>query len=490
MFTVTAMLFAVTVFGQTNKQDSLHIIKDDRSINYFELTNNAATIALTPFAQHGFATVQVNNTSGNFKRPMQAEVSNEINIATGGFKKLQGWAFKTNFAYTKQYDKNIAWSGVANAYEGNPFIWADSSVGNWERDHIKAAISIAAPLVFKKLQTGITVDYQIGSGARITEPKPFYRQRTIALQPGLNWQVTPKKSVGITGKINFIQEENELGFFSSSNVLLYRIRGYGTFSKAPFVNGERKRKGTDLQATLHYQQPLGKYQFLVSAYAAQRDEEINEGVATQLPAGFFTEIKFGGNAMLQTGNAAKGKSILVNYQLKNGYADDVIFRAESASYNEHLLQANVSVWHTSNTKKTLWQFTAQPQFKFIDNTDQATTTQLTAATIGISFKANWRKQLKPNIHLQLQPFAGYYYVANSEFINQRPNIITKNIILPDYEFFAADYAQFGALIMLEINQPSKNIIHAFSVKTDNMMATNTILFTGRNNFQFNYSIIF
>ena len=53
MFTVTAMLFAVTVFGQTNKQDSLHIIKDDRSINYFELTNNAATIALTPFAQHG-----------------------------------------------------------------------------------------------------------------------------------------------------------------------------------------------------------------------------------------------------------------------------------------------------------------------------------------------------------------------------------------------------------------------------------------------------
>ena len=203
-----------------------------------------------------------------------------------------------------------------------------------------------------------------------------------------------------------------------------------------------------------------------------------------------TEIKFGGNAMLQNGNAAKGKAILVNYQLKNGYADDVIFRAESASYNEHLLQANVSVWHTSNTKKTLWQFTAQPQFKFIDNTDQATTTQLTAATIGISFKANWRKQLKPNIHLQLQPFAGYYYVANSEFINQRPNIITKNIILPDYEFFAADYAQFGALIMLEINQPSKNIIHAFSVKTDNMMATNTILFTGRNNFQFNYSIIF
>jgi len=490
MLAVTALFFAVAANGQTNKQDSLHIIKDDRLINYFELTNNAATIALTPFAQHGFATVNVNNTSGNFRRPMQAEASNEINIATGGFKKLHGWAYKTNFTYTKQYDKNIAWSGVANAYEGNPFIWADSSIGNWERDHIKAAISIAAPVVFKKLQTGLTLDYQIGSGARITEPKPFYRQRTIALQPGINWLIATNKSVGITGKINFIQEENELGFFSNGNVLLYRIRGYGTFSKAPFVNGERKRKGTDLQATMHYQQPFGKYQLLVSAYAAQRDEEINEGVAIQQPAGFFTEIKFGGNAMLQTGNAAKGKSILVNYQVKNGYADDVIFRAESASYNEHLLQAIISIWHTSNTQKSLWQFTATPEFKFIDNTDQATLTQLTAATVGGSFKANWRKQIKPNIHLQLQPFAGYYYVADSEFINQRPNVITKNIILPDYRFFATDHARYGAFIMLEINKARKNIIHSFFLKTDNTLAANNILFTGRNNFQFNYSIIF
>ena len=490
LYAFAALLCAANATGQTNKKDSLHILQDNKTINYFELTDNAATIALTPFAEHGFATVHVNHTSGNFRRPMEAEASNLINIATGGFKKKNGWMYKSNFAYTKQYDKNIAWSGVANAYEGNPFIWADSSVGNWERDHIKAAISVAAPVIFKKLQTGLTLDYQVGSGARITEPKPFYRQRYIALQPGINWLIASNKSIGITGKINFIQEENELGFYSNNNVLLYRIRGYGTFSKAPFVNGERKRKGTDLQATAHYQQQLGKYQVLLSAYAAQRDEEINEGVAIQQPTGFFTEIRFGGNAMVQTGNATKGKSMSVAYQIRNGYADDVIFRAESASYNEHLLQANISLWYASNASKSLWQFTLSPAFKFIDNTDQATLTQLTAATVGANFKANWRKQLKPNIHLQLQPFAGYYYVADSEFINQRPNIITKNIVLPDYQFFATNHAKFGALAVLEINQIKTKLVHSFSVIINNTLSTNNTMLNGRNNFQFNYSLIF
>ncbi len=490
-FTLVALLCVTNVIAQSNKQDSLHALVDNRIFNYFNVTNNPATIQQSSLVEHGVATALGSHINGNYKRPMEAEATNLLSIHLGGFKKVNEWSYKTSFSYIKQYDKEIAWSGVADAYEGNPFIWADSSVGNWERDHINASISVAAPLVFKKLQTGLTVDYQIGSGARISEPKPFYRKRKIALQPGINWILSPKKSFGITGKIHFIQEENELGFYSNNNVLLYRLRGYGTFSKAPFVNGERKRLGTDLQATIHYQQQLGKYQLLLSGFAAQRDEEINEGVATQIPAGFFTEIRFGGNALVQTGNPKKGKSIAVAYQLKNGYADDLIFRAESASYNTHTLNAPINVWCTSSNLKTLWQFTLEPQFKFIDNTDQATLTQLTATNFGASFKANWRKQIKSNIHVQIQPTAGYYYVPSSEIINQRQNVITKNIVLPDYQFFATNTTLIGSVVTFEFNTPKSKLYHQIGVTTNHVFAnTNTSFFNGRNNLQFNYSIIF
>jgi hypothetical protein len=487
---MVALLTTLNAKAQISKLDSLQVIQDNRFLNYFELTKNAATLGLNSFVQNGYANVNIANTNGNFRQPMEAEATNQFNVVTGGFKKLNGWLYKTNFTYSKQYDKNIAWSGVADAYEGNPFIWADSSSGNWERDHIKTTFSVAAPIVLKKIQTGLTIDYQIGSGARITEPKPFYRNRNIAFQPGINYLIMPNKSVGFTGKINFIQEENELGFFSNNNVLLYRLRGFGTFSKSPFVSGERKRRGTDIELTAHYNHQFGKYQFLMSGFAAQRDEEINEGVAIQQATGFFTEIRFGGKAALLTGNALNGKSIVLNYQIKNGYADDIIFRAESASFSEYKVVAEINFWKSLADSKSLWQFTASPQYRFINNTDQATLTQFNASNIGANFTVNFRKPINSRFDIQIKPYVGYFLTNNSDIINQRPNVITENLILPNYEFLASNYGQFGSLLSLNVKPSNSNTLHTISAGANQSFVSNSILFTNRNNFQFNYSIIF
>jgi hypothetical protein len=464
LYCVFAALFsAANTSGQMTKQDSLHVFQDNRAVNYFDLTGNAATIDMTPFAQQGFAKISAITINGDFRRPMEAEASNPISLATGGFKKINGWSYLTNFTYTKQYDTNIAWSGVADAYEGNPFIWADSSVGNWERDHIRATISIAAPVILKKLQTGLTLDYRIGSGARISEPKPFYRKRYFAIQPGLNWLLSKNNSAGLTGKVDFLQEENELGFYSEDNVLLYRLRGYGTFSKSPFVSGERKRKGVDLQTTAHYQQQWRKYNLLLSAFIARRNEEINEGIAIQQQAGFFNEVRFGGNAVMQSGNATKGKSLLISYLIKSGFADDIIFRAQSASYRKQLLASDISTWHTSDFSNSVWQFTLSPEISFIDNTDQATRTQLTATTVGSGFKVNWRKKVRQNVYLQLQPSVGYYHFLSGGFTNRTPNTITENIVRPDFDFFATNRTEIGTLVSVEVKPAKATIIHSLSI---------------------------
>lgn len=485
-----ANLLAINTFGQNSLQDSLHLLRDNRALNTFVLSTNPATLSKKIYPQYGYVNVGTNSCNGNFIRPMEANSTSQINVETGGFNILKGWAYNVFFNYQKQFDQDLAWSGIANAYEGNPFVWADSSGGNWERDHIKTSINVAAPIVFKKLRAGLTLNYEVGSGARLSEPKPFYRQRYLALQPGITWTLSPRKSIGIGGKINFMQEENELGFFGNSNVLLYRLRGFGTFSKAPFVSGERKRKGTDLQTNVHYQHYYNDYQWFISAFAAQRKEEVIEGVAIQQPTGYFTEIKYGGNTVLQKGNAQKGKSVMIAYQLKNGYADDVIFRAGSASYSEHLLNVDLSVWNTKLLTKTLLQFTLSPALRATDYTDQATLTKFMATNVGSSLKANWRRQLSPNIHLQLQPQLGYFQVILNSLINQRPNVITQCLILPDYHFFASSFTQFGGLVILEVNQPKARILHTFSFQNFNRSVVNSPIFSNRNNVQVNYSIIF
>ena len=485
-----ANLLAINTFGQTLKQDSLHLLRDNRILNTFVLSTNPATLSQKIYPQYGYVNVGANSLIGNFRRPMEANSTFQINVETGGFKVLKGWAYNVFFNYHKQFDHDLAWSGIANAYEGNPFVWADSSVGNWERDHIKTSINVATPIVFKKLRAGLTLNYEVGSGARLSEPKPFYRQRYLTLQPGVTWTLSQKKTIGIGGKINFLQEENELGFFGNSNVLLYRLRGFGTFSKAPFVSGERKRKGADLQTNVHYHHYHNDYELFISAFAAHREEEVIEGVAIQQPTGYFTEIKYGGNTVLQKGNTQNGKSVTIAYQLKNGYADDVIFRAESASYSEHILNVNLSVWNTKLLKKTLLHFTLSPALRTTDYTDHATLTKFMATNLGSSLKVNWRKQLLPNVNLQLQPQLGYFHVISNSFINQRPNVITQSLILPDYNFFASSFTQFGGFAVLEVNQPMAGILHTFSFLNVNRFVVNNPFFSNRNNVQINYSIIF
>jgi hypothetical protein len=490
-FTLSALAFTLSCANaQTSRLDSLHIFNDQRIIDVFSQTQNPAVLSNFPLPEHGYAQAGASMINGDFKRPMDAESMAQLQMSTGGFKRYKGWSYKSMFSYQKQFDVNTAWSGVMNAYEGNPFIWVDSSAGDWERDHISATINVATPVIFNKMNAGFSVDYNIGTGARSTDPKPFYRSRHIAMQPGIEWQSSAKSSLGMTGKISFIQEENELGFYSSNNVLLYRLRGFGTFSKVPFVSGERKRNGTEVKGLLHYRRQYARHQLSINGYASQKYESVTEGVAILQNTGYFTEIHFGGSADIQKGDAQRGQSLSLGYELIEGYADDVIFRAESAGYTTHRMTGDISMWNTGADKKRIWQLTFSPSFSLMDISDLATRTQLTVTTLGVECQVNWRKTVSRNAQLQIRPVIGYHKPLQKELGIQNANVITKNLIEPDFAFFSTSYAQIGSLIMIDIGKPGDKFAHILKVQGEKLLVADYSPFNGRNRFHIGYTIIF
>ncbi|MEJ7827477.1 MAG: DUF6850 family outer membrane beta-barrel protein [Segetibacter sp.] len=75
----------------------------------------------------------------------------------------------------------------------------------------------------------------------------------MALRPGITYQVSSNEEVGNTGAAGFAKEENEIGnLTNSSNVLLYRLRGFGNFTRALFVSGERRRYEMRWQGAAHF----------------------------------------------------------------------------------------------------------------------------------------------------------------------------------------------------------------------------------------------
>ena len=482
-------VFNQTVTAQRTALDSVQIIQDNRSLDVYGLTQNVIYVeGLRP--QKGYASANIFNEFGGFRQPMQASSMSQYKAETGGFKKMNHWGYNGHFAYKKTYENTVKWSGVYDAYDDNPFIWADSSQGNWQRDEIKAKIGIIPPKITKNLSMGLQINYFISSGARLSEPKPFYRYRNIALQPALNYQLNQNQSLGIMGTIGFVVEENELGFYGNSgnNVLLYRLRGYGTFSKSPFVSGERKRIQDDLAVRIHYKKKSQNTEFLISAHASQRNDDITEGVALPQSIGFFTSIQYGGLVSFYKGNFNHGKSINLKISSKNGYADDVIFRAESASTIYQHLDIQGSKWHFNESKKTLTQFSITANYSSIDNTDQATRTKLLVSKIQFLGGINYRKQLNEKYRFNASVETGYSYVFDNSFVNRNLNTIIRELIIPNYLFHSSHFALFNAKLGMDIISKKSNITHSIFASTQNQVFTK--FDTQRTNLQLNYSILF
>ncbi len=474
------------VFAQRTAVDSLHVLNDNRITDSYAFTGNAATIAVhTP--QYGYARATASSRTGNFKRPLEPAVSSVYGLSTGGSRKTGNWNLLAEFSYQKSYDKKLAWSAVNDPYRGNPFIWADSSRGDWDRDEVTATIGASLRLT-KRVRAGLVVHYNTGTGARTSEPKPFYRSRDISLQPGVSYQLSPSEEIGVAGSAAFTQEENEIGYYSNSNVLLYRLRGYGTFSKSPFVSGERKRKGTSWKGTVHYLRRWKNYHLLVQANALQVDEEVFEGVARTQVTGYFTGINLGGKLRLSAGTAEKGRALEITAANKNGYADDMIFRAESASFIHHTLQAEWSCWKQHATG-TLLQWSLIPSLRYVDYTDQASYMQLITTTVGGALQFNYRKPLNNYLKLGLKPAAGYYHGVENNFTSRSRNVIVEEMIYPDYLFFASHFWKAGCLLELEFKPRQSPLSHWITLAGEMQGAVNGP-FSYRTIYQLQYSILF
>ncbi|MBX3239252.1 MAG: hypothetical protein KIT80_18365 [Chitinophagaceae bacterium] len=435
---------------------------------------------------HGYAYLSGISVSGDLRRPMEPGSTRTATAATGGYKAIAGWGFKGHFDYKKTFDKALAWSNVHHAYEGNPFLWADSNIGKWLRDEVNAAVAIAAPAIGRQLNVGLGIDYTIGSGARTNEPKPFYRIRDLSLQPSIYWQPSYGNNLGITGLFSFVQEENEIGQYSHDNVLLFRLRGYGTFSKSPMVSGARRRSGHVAGMGIHYDRDRGTYRILAGGRFSARLENVFEGTAVRSVTGDYTAYAWQAYGKLHTGNSTRGSLLAITFESINGYADDHVYQAENASHTTRDIRIDMSRWfHYRNNM--LLQWTAAPFLSYRRISDYATRTAFDVQQAGAELSLNNRIPLRQYLVLGLCPSVNGSFVINDQWHHTMPNTITKYLVLPDYRYFTTN--RFRGSIKTELEYHAKNnTIHAISLFASLVSALNSDL--KRTNYELQYSIFF
>lgn len=485
-------MISVASLGQASKNDSLLVIEDNLIMNSFKFTGNPAFLWTIPLPQYGRVNLNGQVVSGNFKRPMQAEKISQVKATADGWKKINNIGYLGSFEYKKNYEQNIGWSAVYEPYEGNPFIWVDSSTGNWDRDHIRANIAVAGQAFKGRIQSGIQLDYQIGSGARTSDPKPFYIYRNILLKPGIVLKLSEKSSLGLVGGASFILENNELGYYNrgTNNVLLYRLRGYGTFSRVPFVSGERKRQGSVWSAGTHFIKQFNTFTLTLKGNADITQERVTEGISIPEPIGKFKELKWETGISTYFGNVLQGKSINLGLSSQEGTGRDVIFQADNAIYSHATLTVCADWWKSNKLLKTTNHGSLLLTFSDYSQKDKAIKGDFNFQSASINALWTYRKFLSKNYQLYIEPNTGYCHILGNEYTTQSDNTILSELIRKDYRFLASSYFEERLIVKLIVYPERKSYSHSFSGLLTYKKATGTMAFNDRRQFELGYTLIF
>ncbi|TAE24101.1 MAG: hypothetical protein EAZ92_13670 [Candidatus Kapaibacterium sp.] len=287
--------------------------------------------------------------SGRFRAPQIATAILGGGFDARGLKRFGGnsetsaanaWTLAGQFRYNRSAHDSVRLSTVANPLNGNPYILADTTGGNWLRDDIQLETSLSTPLLWESLRFGANLFYGVGQGARRNDPRPLFRYRTLGFAPALLWQIASEHSLGAVFRVESRREDSELGFFANDNTFVWRMRGVASYDRIPLVSSQRVTQGVKWAGGVQYawneaQVTASQRRVVLVAEAYSRTDSVRDGVAEPQFAGMYLEQ--GVNATVSAGQmgelfGAEGLQEVRFHALSAlGRGIDPIFRAANTS---------------------------------------------------------------------------------------------------------------------------------------------------------------
>ena len=393
--------------------------------------------------------------AGPWRRPQQARQELAGGFFTDGYRhRPGGWHAYGAAGYERQQATQVRWANNENPFDGNPYQWADTVGGTWQRDYLHARLDAARPLG-AGFAAGLGLGYQAGQGARDSNPRPFFLSRVAQAVPGLWWQ-RGRHAAGLSARLRLTREQNESGEGADQFPLIYRLRGLGTFSAAPIVTGERQTDGRHWAAQGQYQYGGARGgQWLAEAGGGYRRAavELNElrnsaqGVPliVLLPGGTLRETA--AHAQLATLQpAAWGRWLLrARYEALRRRGTDPLFAVVNTRDDQHhaTVQARLLPGPAGQSAITLTLLGSQVQVQDL----AARTRWLGRRAQGeLTYERRWRTA--GGWSGFVRPGIGYAPQLAASFVTGRPGRFVEALARPDYraQTAAAAFASLGGAV--------------------------------------------
>lgn len=422
---------------------------------------NPATLHSSGLRNYAMTSFGGMNEFGGLKRPQEPLERGVYGFNAEGASAIAEWLAAGSFAYRRVNDKAVQWLAAENAYDGNPFLLADSVGGDWFRDEVSLSAALGSPEWFGRIALGVQATYAVRQGARRNDARPLYRSRRIDFKPSLAIRVIDSHRLAVAPKWHWRKEENEFAFFTTqSDWRLYFLRGLGTFNQTTVSSAERNATGDFKGAELGYEGGASQWRWSASAEWLTGTTDVIDGVAIASFAGrVISNIESLRFAMRRASTAISAEVRLSRFKRDERGADDFDASLASASPEPDFLAVNVI------DQETIEAFSAELWL----GEDRASAPLRLFASVGrrtlfrrdIIAETDWQTRLQT---LQLgalstaslfgaQVFSGATAAFSSSRDNryraERPTQLTPILVRPDFLAMSAERRFVSLLLGVE-----------------------------------------
>lgn len=281
---ITLLVGSLIIGGIAGAQESLESEQFSPLVSLSPLlwreARNPAGLHSSGLTNYAITSIEGLNRFGALKRPQEPIEQGIYKFNAEGASRVGAWWAAGNFTYRRGNDKDVQWLAAESAYNGNPFLYADSVGGDWFRDEFWLSAALGSPECFERVSLGAKLDYDVGQGARRNGARPLYRARRITFKTAVALRLFGKERVSLAPVWNWRKEENEFAFFTTqSDWLLYFLQGFGTFNRTTVASAERNATGDLKGIDVGYEGGVGNWAWSASANWLTGTTNVIDGVS-------------------------------------------------------------------------------------------------------------------------------------------------------------------------------------------------------------------
>lgn len=294
----SSLLFPMAVAAQNEKNTLGQQIQysDYNYIHNVEAGSlNPVSISDIPIGDITVISAGYNHNKGEYRNVDAANRINGFNLDVYGIARLDKISFEGEVGYFNYKEHDRCWNSTLYQNKLNPFILGDDQPSTYKIDRFVINGRFAYKLS-SRARLGINADYNVGVMSDEADPRVETKGMRFIINPGIDFDVTDKFTLGATGGLNLLSESSRYTCLQTAvNFVFYLMSGLGTNYPYSSNSYTRDTKGTSWFVSID-----GKYNFtknisnyLTATYRSENENAIDGGSTYKFKGGEYINRVFG-----------------------------------------------------------------------------------------------------------------------------------------------------------------------------------------------------